>query len=273
MARAGACVALACAVTAAAPPAPIPSEGSSAPRSHIQPAGDVSVSREPARALGLELSRASAVLRRQLALKRGAGLVVDDVGSGSPAASAGFTQHDVLVKLDDQLLVLPEQFDALLESAEPGQPLACTVLRGGREVVIPLAGAAPAGRAAAPLRPAASALALVQPAATVGPVSAGSLRRLSRETLLRHDADFQIRLTCGPETRLVVADPQGRVVFNDAIDTPERRGRMPAAVRTRVAEMERMLEQPDDGDPPSTAAPRGGTAVIGRLDVEPIEIR
>ncbi len=83
--------------------------------------------------------------------------------------------------------------------------------------------------------------------------------RLSHETLLRQDPDYQIRLTGGDETRLVVTDSQGRVVFTDTIDTPERRSRMPVSIRGRVEEMERSLERPP--------------VTVGRLDAAPIEIR
>jgi hypothetical protein len=266
----GLCIALAavpfCGATAAEPP-----------RSHLEPAGGVASGPPTFASLGLTLTRASAVLRQQLAIKRGAGLVVEGVTAGSRAARAGFVQHDVLVKLDDQLLLLPEQLDALLESAEPDAPLDCTVLRGGREVVIPIANCAPVavraqrGTAAnGGLRPTASSLAIVaESLPKQGPIDATRLRRLADETLVRQDPDFQIRLMSGDETRLIVSDPQGRVVFNDTIDTPEGRSRMPIAVRDRVTDMERMLERHQPG---GTAAIRP-TAEVGRLDVTPIELR
>ena len=266
----GLCIALAavpfCGATAADPP-----------RSHLEPAGGVASGPPTFASLGLTLTRASAVLRQQLAIKRGAGLVVEGVTAGSRAARAGFVQHDVLVKLDDQLLLLPEQLDALLESAEPDAPLDCTVLRGGREVVIPIANGAPVavraqrGTAAnGGLRPTASSLAIVaESLPKQGPIDATRLRRLADETLVRQDPDFQIRLMSGDETRLIVSDPQGRVVFNDTIDTPEGRSRMPIAVRDRVTDMERMLERHQPG---GTAAIRP-TAEVGRLDVTPIELR
>ena len=266
----GLCIALAavpfCGATAAEPP-----------RSHLEPAGGVASGPPTFASLGLTLTRASAVLRQQLAIKRGAGLVVEGVTAGSRAARAGFVQHDVLVKLDDQLLLLPEQLDALLESAEPDAPLDCTVLRGGREVVIPIANCAPVavraqrGTAAnGGLRPTASSLAIVaESLPKQGPIDATRLRRLADETLVRQDPDFQIRLMSGDETRLIVSDPQGRVVFNDTIDTPEGRSRMPIAVRDRVTDMERMLE----GHQPGGTAAIRPTAEVGRLDVTPIELR
>jgi hypothetical protein len=248
-----------------------------APRSHLEPAGNASITPKSCAALGLKLSRASGVLRQQLALRRGAGLVVEAVMPGSTAARAGFAQHDVLVRLDDQLLVLPEQLDALLESSESDEPLACTILRGGREIVVPVGqqpvGGQPRSSAAnGGLRPTASSLAIVEQAAPrQGPIAAAPLRRLADETLVRQDEDYQIRLTSGDETRLVVSDARGHVVFNDTIDTPEGRSRMPPIVRDRVSAMERMLEtrqQRPAGDTKPAPA-----AEIGSLDVSPVELR
>jgi hypothetical protein len=289
-------------------------------RSHIQPVGEVAAASGNTDTLGLRLARASEVLRQQLALARGAGLVVEEVTPGSVADKAGFKRYDVLVLLDDQMLLLPEQLAALLEASDGTAAPECTVLRGGAKVTIPLgqpgrnvppalpiaskpvglptmAAAAhptlPARRqtAAKPstspgLRAPASAMAIVQPPPTGQPVRAGQKTPLfasstasaagtasaqaagrtaaaAEETLLREDPDFHIKLSRGDQTRLVVLDPRGRILFNDEIDTPERRSLVPPAVRERVEAMERSLE-------PATKA---ATAEVGRLDVSPIEIR
>ena len=249
-------------------------------RSHLLPVSQIARPPASSAGLGINLSRATVVLRQQLALKRGAGLVVDQVVSGSPAEAAGFLQHDVLVRLDDQLLVLPPQFDALLEAAEPDDLLECTVLRGGREVAIPL------GRKPDPpvqpftrqsrrqLRATDSALAMVRPAGTTPAPSAaaaeGRLRRLADETLVRQDVDYEIRLSRGDKTRLVVSSAAGGVVFDGPIDDPEIRSRVPEAVRGRVAEMERLFEPRAAVGGGATARP---VAEIGRLDIPPIELR
>jgi hypothetical protein len=137
-------------------------------------------------------------------------------------------------------------------------------------VKLPLAVAPPASSrpATAGLRPTESSLAIVResrprpaPPRTDAPADQPArLARISSETLLRQDPDYQIRLTGGEETRVVVTDNQGRVVFNDTIDTPEGRSRMPVVVRQRVEEMEKALE-------------RQPVAEIGSLDVAPIELR
>jgi len=119
-------------------------------RSHIQPIGEM---RKPqpadqVAAAGLQLSRAPEILRRQLALSRGEGLVVDAVATQSAAATIGIQPHDVLVRLDDQLLVLPEQLAVLLETIPfpsskvstngHGTDGVLTILRAGQPLQIPL---------------------------------------------------------------------------------------------------------------------------------------
>jgi len=314
----------------AADPATAPADHAlAAPRrSHIQPVGEVAVAARNADTLGLRLARASEVLRQQLALARGAGLVVEEVMAGSPAEQAGFKQHDVLVLLDDQMLLLPEQLAALLEATGTDAAPECTLLRGGTRVTISLGrpgaakeptlakGSAPAAKPALPvpspaertvtsavrtaakpsagagLRPAASALAIVEPRGTPAATSAGTAVKSAKpfrptpaapvpttspttsptmsrgqaaaeETLLRQDPDYQIKLSRGEQTRLVVIDARGRILFNDQIDTQDSRGLVPAAVRQRVEEMERALES--KVSPPAFE--------VGRLETAPVEVR
>ncbi len=250
----------------------------------------------PEAGLGLTLSRAPEIVRRQLALSRGAGLVVDAVAVGSPAAHAGFHRHDVLVMLDDQLLVLPEQFTVLLESNESGRPMQCTLLRSGRKVTISLLsasrstghsldpGAAIGMSSTRPPEPAPQVsaahvttdsveFAAVRPPAAVArhteppsPPATSSIATVSgEEILLREDPDATIRLARGERTRLLVADPGGRILFDDVIDDPARRGRIPEAVRRRVDAMESVL-----GPREKPPAPR---TVLGSLEIEPVQLR
>jgi hypothetical protein len=88
---------------------------------------------------------------------------------------------------------------------------------------------------------------------------------------VRQDADYEIRLSRGDKTRLVVSSAAGGVVFEGPIDDPEIRSRVPEVVRGRVAEMERLLEPrtPVAGRPTASRP----VAEIGRLDITPIELR
>jgi hypothetical protein len=81
--------------------------------------------------LGTVTSVAPAALREQLKLPRGAGLVVDSVETKSAAEAAGIKQHDVLEKLNDQLLVNTEQFTALLRTMKSGDEVTLAIIHQG----------------------------------------------------------------------------------------------------------------------------------------------
>jgi hypothetical protein len=106
------------------------------PRSNLQSVGEVAAAERRSPAIGLVTSRAPDVLRDQLGLDRGAGLVVEAVAVGSHAEKAGLKRHDVLVSLDDQLLVLPEQLATLVAASLPDATLVIDVRRGGKSLQI-----------------------------------------------------------------------------------------------------------------------------------------
>ena len=247
-------------------------------RSHIQSIGEMRKPEPVGRlaAFGLELSRAPEILRRQLALSRGEGLVVDAVSPQSAAARIGIQPHDVLVRLDDQLLVLPEQLAVLLEviplpSAEvsPAETLPpggiMKILRAGRALDIPLGQPALAVAAPAPPVPAfvdsnrPQGL-LRQPASAVELASGGKLVpavATDEAVLLREDDDFTIRLIQAEDTRLIVLTPTGRSVFNGRIDSPERLAKVPPVLRPRVDAMLQVLGP----RPPAAEAALGAAPV------------
>ena len=201
----------------------------------------------PARAgidLGLGVSPASDVLREQLALAAGTGLVVDTVVEGSIAARAGIRRHDVLVSLDDRPLVAVSQMAGLLEPSGREPPLRCQVVRGGSSLAFRLPVRLPPGWARGDLQ-AASRDAGQQRPAVRGRV--GLMMRVADETLMQQDPDFHIKVTTGAETRLFVRDARGLTVYNGPIDTPEQRSLVPIAVRDRVERMERLLAAPATG--------------------------
>ena len=192
--------------------------------------------------LGLSLSRAPEVLREQLSLDAGTGLVVDAVAAGSIAARAGIRRNDVLFSLDEVPVAAPEQLTALVEASGKEPPLQLSVFRGGSALTIPLPLRLLAGRSPGEI-PASS----LRPVSNHRPVHRGRvglLMRVADETLLQQDADYHIKVTSCGETRLFVRDARGLTVYNGAIDTPEQRSLMPIAVRDRVERMERLLASP-----------------------------
>lgn len=72
-------------------------------------------------------------LRAHLPLKDGEGIKVSYVAEDSPAAKAGIKEHDILLRLDDQILVEPEQFQALVKMRKPGDEVKVGLLRKGEQ--------------------------------------------------------------------------------------------------------------------------------------------
>lgn len=82
--------------------------------------------------LGISTSPAGAALADQLDLPKDAGLVVNTVMPDSPAASV-LKRHDVLLKLDDQLLIEQRQLSVLIRNHKEGDEVTITYVRGGKE--------------------------------------------------------------------------------------------------------------------------------------------
>lgn len=149
--------------------------GAGALRSHIQPVGDVAVLGKHLPAAGLVTARAPDIVREQLALPRGRGLVVMTVAPDSLASRAGIRRHDVLVAIDGQWLLLPEQLEALLDTAAPDAPLECRLIRGGKPLALSLSGRpVPEATAAGPEEPRAPGADAAAPPASAPVATAGS---------------------------------------------------------------------------------------------------
>lgn len=275
------------------------------PRSHIQPVTEIAAQAQAPWA-GLVTARAPAVLREQLSLKHGAGLIVEEVAAGSAAERAGLRQHDVLVALDGQLLVLPEQLTTLLEEWGDDEPLTCRLLRGGKPTEVALrpraaasvakssargmdsiaappsitaSPASPSPAQSAALKPTASVLAMLpkRAAAKAAPdVLTSTVIQLEDGSLLQRDADYSLKLSAGTEAMLVVKNARGRIVFNNRIATPEQRSLMPPEVLARVEGLERLqaqrrlLAQPVITEQSGSQTP---VERIGSLDIEPVQLK
>ena len=83
--------------------------------------------------LGVETGPVSATLAAQLGLNDGTGLVVNQVSAGSPAAGV-LRQHDILLKLDDQILIEQRQLAVLVRGHKEGEEVTLTYLRAGKPV-------------------------------------------------------------------------------------------------------------------------------------------
>lgn len=82
--------------------------------------------------LGVETMPVGRTVAAQLGLPRDTGLVVRRVSEGSPAAGL-LQEHDVLTKLDDQILIDMHQLSVLVRSHKAGDEIKLTFVRGGKE--------------------------------------------------------------------------------------------------------------------------------------------
>lgn len=81
--------------------------------------------------IGIAPGAVSEELRAQLPLKDGEGIKVNHVAEDSPAAKAGIQEHDILLRLDDQILVEPEQLRTLVKMRKLGDEVKVSLLRKG----------------------------------------------------------------------------------------------------------------------------------------------
>ncbi|MCX6953383.1 MAG: PDZ domain-containing protein, partial [Verrucomicrobia bacterium] len=82
--------------------------------------------------LGVEAGPVSATLVAQLGLAEGNGLVVNQVLPNSPATGV-LKPHDILLKLDDQILIEQRQLAVLVRGHKEGDEVTLTYLRGGKQ--------------------------------------------------------------------------------------------------------------------------------------------
>lgn len=77
------------------------------------------------------------MVRSQLDLSEGVGLMVKNVQDGSPASVAGLKKYDILLYADDQSLsTVADLTGVVTETGEQAQPFTLTVMRGGEEIPI-----------------------------------------------------------------------------------------------------------------------------------------
>ena len=83
--------------------------------------------------LGVYTSELKQSVSHQLDLPPNLHLSVEQVAKGSPAHKAGIQQFDILLKLDDQILVNPDQLKYLVHAKNPTDRVEMTLLRKGKK--------------------------------------------------------------------------------------------------------------------------------------------
>ena len=82
--------------------------------------------------LGVETGPVSPTLVAQLGLAEGTGLVLNHLVPDGPAASV-LKVHDILLKLDDQILIEQRQLSVLVRNHKEGDEVTVTYLRAGKQ--------------------------------------------------------------------------------------------------------------------------------------------
>lgn len=224
--------------------------------------------REKGAFIGVAVTRVPEAMRDHLKLPPGVGLLVDKVEPDSPAESAGIKRHDVLHKLNEQVLINEHQFRVLVRTFKPGDEVTLNVLRRGetRNITLKLAERElPPITEDWPLRlpdiridrdldellrdlPKA-------PRITVRPHGAGSMSVTTRDGVAQahlNDGDHVIFLNVDRDGRkhLSAYSTAGRHLFSGPIDTEEQRKSIPAEIADKVKRLERSIED-QSGEKPA----------------------
>lgn len=225
--------------------------------------------------LGVQTEPVDPTLRTQLGIAPGTGLVVGTIVPDSAAAGA-LQEHDVLLKLDDQILVNIEQLSVLVRNKQAGDKVVLTYLRGGKEAkaTVTLTQHEVAKHTMLKfnqrLGPTMQWHALPGSAAASGSSPdnllwmmemghEGGARRVvrteteddgnmvfvsldtGRSTLKLKDEAGELELmTKDGKKMLNATDPDGKVIFNGPVDTDEEKAKLPAGLGARLEKLEKM---------------------------------
>jgi S1-C subfamily serine protease len=86
--------------------------------------------------LGIQAISIDPFLRQHLEVEASEGVLVGDVGEGTPAAQAGLQEGDVIAEFDGEELNGASDLFRLLRERRPGDQVTLTVLRGGETLEI-----------------------------------------------------------------------------------------------------------------------------------------
>jgi len=204
--------------------------------------------------LGVASSPVFETLGEQLRLPRGTGLVVDYVRPDSPATKAGIKPHDILLRLDDQILVNPPQLAVLVRLHKPGDKVAVTLLREGKEEKVAaelgetemVVAESPEFMPGQPFRPGRDALwpwrmrpeHLTDEIFVPDPLSGGAGAFAGYASSFS-DNEHDLALTVRNGAKYLVAkDKAGKVVFEGPVQTDEQRKGVPPEILKKLAKME-----------------------------------
>lgn len=199
-------------------------------------------------------------LRAHFDLPPGFALIVYHIWPDSPAAKAGIQPHDVLQKLDDQLLINTEQFTVLVRARKPGDKVKLSIIRKGKAEVIEaelgersLEGTDVIRGYEAMLRKANDDVADIEAQVErqqreLGQQMEETVKRLreaaygskavQRAVAKYNDGEHELTLTVTDGNKhLEAKDKEGNTLFDGPINTPQENEQVPAEVREKLEKL------------------------------------
>jgi len=212
--------------------------------------------------IGIVSTRVTPALRENLNLPRGVGLVVETVEKDSPAGKAGLQQYDILQKLDDQMLIFPEQLGVLIRLHKAGDEVTLAVLRKGQSQTIKVT------LGEKEMYVSSDGLQNANPFAVTGAPEApfwvegdGLKKKLldlrqasgnSPANYIFQDGETTLEITRKDDSKhLKATDKDGKVLFDGDIDTDEQRKAIPEDIAKKLTKLEdriKALPDANDGD-------------------------
>jgi hypothetical protein len=203
--------------------------------------------------LGISGTAVPTVLRDQLKLQRGVGLVVNFVEAGSPAEAAGVKPSDVLQNFDEQILINTQQFAVLVRNSPVDAPIRFTLIREAKPMELSVK---PVERDLPALSDASSPASMLSPitdynaalkymkAAQSDAFSAQNealnlqneaLKSLKAFGLESDDGQHSLSISQSDgHRRLTAKDKSGKMIYEGPIDTPEQMDKLPEEIREKV---------------------------------------
>lgn len=239
--------------------------------------------------IGLVTRNADDAVAAQLQMPKETGLVVVEVVPDGPAAGI-LNVHDVLVRLDDQVLIESRQFGVLVRSHKEGDEVNLTFYRAGKQqtarVKLTKHQVTEAGLKLPPNKnkffahtasekfgPSTFAFREVRP---------GEMRISKIEhkdaVMLFEDGKGRLEVSHKDGKKFLTArNDKNEVVFSGPVDTPEQRKAMPQEVRERLEKMEStdvlIPAPPVPPMPPKPGFRSSATTIYGNGEMpEPFEL-
>lgn len=205
----------------------------------------------PPPSLGVSLQKPDPMVTAQLPdLPVGIGFLVTAVDDGGPAAQAGVQVHDVIWKMDDQMLVNEAQIVALLRLHQPGEKVVFSAFRSGKPQVFKVQVGKPKARFSNVFAKAASSPEGVDNGITR---VVNSSQMFAKTTSADGEAEI---VKEGEAYRLSIKNSKQEQIFNGPFPADGSFERVPAAWKFKVIALKRALDRSINGELPVKRQPR-----------------